>query len=49
VPTIRGRTEDGRPLIVATRHVGGVDYLVIGAREMGPDELIAFESWEAGR
>ena len=47
--TIWGRTRAGRPLIVATRRVGGLDYLIIGAREMTAEELLAFEAWEAER
>jgi hypothetical protein len=47
--TVWGRTRAGRPLIVATRHIGGRDYLIIGAREMTADELGDFEAWEAGR
>ena len=47
--TISGRTRSGRPLIVAVRTVGPFDYLIIGAREMAPDELARFEKWEEGQ
>lgn len=45
--TISGRTESGRPLIVAVRLLGGHQQQIIGAREMTPDELARFEAWEA--
>ncbi|WP_189077652.1 hypothetical protein [Mangrovihabitans endophyticus] len=45
--TISGRTQAGRPLIVAVRLLGGMDQQIIGAREMTPRELARFEAWEA--
>ncbi|BBH71017.1 hypothetical protein ACTI_77020 [Actinoplanes sp. OR16] len=45
--TISGRTESGRPLVVAVRLLGGHQQQIIGAREMTPDELARFEAWEA--
>lgn len=44
---ISGRTNTGRPLIVAVRKVGDFDQQIIGAREMTPEELARFEEWEA--
>jgi hypothetical protein len=46
---IFARTDAGRALTVATRPDGGFDRLIIGAREMTPDELVRFEAWEAAR
>ena len=45
--TISGRTQHGRPLVVAVRLLGGLDQQIIGAREMTPQELKRFEEWEA--
>jgi hypothetical protein len=45
--TISGRTQAGRPLVVAVRLLGGLDQQIIGAREMTPQELKRFEAWEA--
>lgn len=42
-----GRTDAGRPLIVAVRRVGDFDQQIIGAREMTDGELERFEAWEA--
>jgi hypothetical protein len=44
---VAGRTAVGRPLIVGVRRVGDFDQQIIGAREMTPAELAAFEQWEA--
>jgi hypothetical protein len=44
---ISGRTQAGRPLIVAVRKIGDFDHQIIGAREMTPEELARFEKWEA--
>jgi hypothetical protein len=44
---ISGRTNAGRPLIVAVRKIGDFDQQIIGAREMTPQELDRFEAWEA--
>jgi len=44
---IWSRTAAGKPLIVFLRHDGGLDWLIVGAREMKPDELATFEGWEA--
>jgi hypothetical protein len=34
-------------LIVAVRHLGGFDWLIVGAREMQAKEQTEFEEWEA--
>ncbi len=44
---ISGRTEAGRPLIVAVRRIGDFDQQIIGVREMTPVERATFEKWEA--
>jgi len=44
--TVSGRTQAGRPLIVAVRLLGGHDQQIIGAREMSSVELKRFEAWE---
>ncbi|MGH3737025.1 MAG: hypothetical protein ACRDT6_15640 [Micromonosporaceae bacterium] len=44
--TIWSRTREGRPMIVMLRHQGGMDWLIIGARDMNSDELAGFERWE---
>jgi hypothetical protein len=41
------RTRDGRPLIVALRRAGDLEWLILGARDMEPHELATFERWEA--
>jgi hypothetical protein len=46
VLTVWGRTFAGRPLIVAVRHVDGLTWKILGAREMTPDNLAEFEHWE---
>ncbi|GAA1647910.1 hypothetical protein [Actinoplanes couchii] len=45
--TISGRTGTGRPLVVAVRLLGGHRQQIIGAREMTPEELVRFKTWEA--
>jgi hypothetical protein len=47
VVVISARTRAGRPLVVAVRKSGAFDQIIIGAREMTPDELARFERWEA--
>jgi len=44
--TIWGRTRDGRPLIVVLRHDGGLDYLILAAREMTDTETTEHVRWE---
>jgi hypothetical protein len=44
---ISGRTDAGRPLIVAVRKIGDFDQQILGVREMTADELATFEKWEA--
>ncbi|MEV6599424.1 hypothetical protein AB0M36_21585 [Actinoplanes sp. NPDC051346] len=44
---ISGRTQAGRPLVVAVRLLDGLDQQIIGAREMTSRELARFEAWEA--
>lgn len=46
VMTFWGRTTSGRPLIVAARHVGQWDWMLIGARDMTSEEISEFERWE---
>jgi hypothetical protein len=31
------------------RHEGNLDWLIVGARDMRPDERTEFEQWEAQR
>ncbi len=33
-------------MIVTLRHLGGMDWLILGAREMSRDELAGFKRWE---
>ncbi|MET7394412.1 hypothetical protein KZZ52_59170 [Dactylosporangium sp. AC04546] len=47
VLSVWARTEAGRPLIVVLRHEGGLDWLIVGALDMTPDQLAEFEGWEA--
>jgi hypothetical protein len=47
VLTLWGRTDGGRPLIVAVYHVDGVTWKVIGARDMTGPERAQFARWEA--
>ena len=44
--TIWGRTRDQRPLIVVLRHDGGLDYLILAAREMTSIEEAEHARWE---
>ncbi|MFF5073075.1 hypothetical protein ACFY2R_18260 [Micromonospora olivasterospora] len=46
---VLGRTQAGRPLVVAVRKVGKFDQQIIGAREMNAAELKRFEAWEMTR
>ena len=41
------RTASGRPLIVVVRQKEGLDWWIIGARQMNPSEAAEFEQWEA--
>ncbi|MGH3663897.1 MAG: hypothetical protein ACRDT8_16220 [Micromonosporaceae bacterium] len=45
--TLWSRSGAGRPLIVTLRHKSGLDWWIVGARDMKPDELAEFEAWEA--
>jgi hypothetical protein len=47
--TIWGRTQAGRPLIVAVHHQSGFTWKIIGAREMTTGELAEFLRWEETR
>jgi hypothetical protein len=47
VLTIWGRTDRGRPLLVAVRHVQGLDWQIVGARDLGEAEISELEKWEA--
>lgn len=47
VLTLWGRTDSGRPLIVAVYHVDGVTWKVIGARDLTGPEAAQFARWEA--
>jgi hypothetical protein len=47
VLSVWARTHAGRPIIVVLRHADGVDWLILGAREMDPDQRARFEQWEA--
>ena len=47
VLTIWGRTQAGRPLIVAIREVGDLEWQIVGARPVQLGELAEFEEWEA--
>jgi hypothetical protein len=46
---IFARTEAGRPIAVALRRAQGLDWWIVGARDMTADERKAFEAWEAGQ
>ncbi|MQA25610.1 MAG: hypothetical protein GEU94_09070 [Micromonosporaceae bacterium] len=46
VLTISGRTSAGRPLLVFVRQDSQWDWLIIGAREMTPDQVVDLERWE---
>jgi hypothetical protein len=44
-----GRTRSGRPLVVVLRPTGtALDWLIVGAVDMTPDQVAEFEGWEAG-
>lgn len=49
VLTVWGRTRAGRPLVVAVRQVDEWDWLILGARELGPGEAVEFARWEETR
>jgi hypothetical protein len=46
VLTVWGRTDAGRPLIVAVRRADEWTWQVVGARAMRPDEQRELQSWE---
>ncbi len=46
---IWGRTQAGRPLVVAVYHVSGFTWKIISAREMTAGELAEFARWEETR
>jgi hypothetical protein len=46
VLSVWARTDANRPLIVVLRSAGGLDWLIIGAREMNADEQKTFKQWE---
>lgn len=48
VLTVWGRTATGRPLLVAVRHLGGLDWQIVGARALRADEVAQLEKREAG-
>jgi hypothetical protein len=43
------RTQAGRPLVVVIRHEGGLDWWIVGAREMSPAEVAEYKGWEGER
>lgn len=47
--TVWGRTQGGRPLIVAVHHHSGFTWKIIGAREMTAREVAEFLRWEETR
>ncbi|GII24714.1 hypothetical protein [Planosporangium mesophilum] len=47
VLTIWGRSQAGRHLIVAVRHVGAFEWQILGARQMRPGEADEYDRWEA--
>ena len=47
VIAICGRTAAGRPLAVLVRTVGDLDQQILSARDMTPNELALFHTWEA--
>jgi hypothetical protein len=47
VLTIWGRSQAGRPLIVAVREIGELEWQIVGARPVQLGELPEFEEWEA--
>jgi hypothetical protein len=46
VLAIWARTNTGRPLAVFIRQISRFDWLILGARDLHPDELTRFEKWE---
>ncbi|MFE7745119.1 hypothetical protein [Nocardia sp. NPDC057455] len=46
VTLIAGRTNTGRPLVVAVREVARFHSVVIAAGELTGEDLTAFEEWE---
>jgi hypothetical protein len=46
VLAIWARTNTSRPLTVFVRQISRFDSLILGARELHPDELAVFEQWE---
>jgi hypothetical protein len=46
--TVWGRTRTGRGLLVAVRHLQGLDWQIIGARPLRSGEVEQLEKWEAG-
>ena len=47
VVAIWARTQALRLLMVVLRPMGGLDWQIIGARDLRPGELEEFEQWEA--
>ena len=45
--TVWGRTEAGRPLVIAVRQVDDWEWQILGARDVRPAEAAMFEDWEA--
>jgi hypothetical protein len=43
------RTQADRALIVVIRHAGGLDWWIVGAREMNPAEVAEYKRWEGER
>jgi hypothetical protein len=46
---IWARTQAGRPLVVVIRDAGGLDWWIVGAREMNPTEIAEYKRWEGER
>lgn len=46
---IYGRTNAGRTVVVYIRHDHGLDWTIVSARPMTPDEHGEYEQWEAHR
>jgi hypothetical protein len=45
--TVWSRTQVGRPIVVVIRNAKGLDWWIVGAREMNPAEVAEFKRWEA--
>jgi hypothetical protein len=43
---IWARTNAGRPIVVITKPVDGLDSYIVGARPLTPSEIAQFELWE---